>query len=146
MSACIFLVNYELDSDGAYIDSASDLIEFVTVPSDLFLSLLDAKQAVKSSQLQVFEDESKCASFQINCFLPDEVLRLKERVREVFLDELQKSALHANLASTKNEELDFLDATFSTFKVLTNLDALLTRKLKIFSDDQSIVVRVNTNE
>lgn len=146
MSACIFLVNYELDSDGAYIDSASDLIEFVTVPSDLFLSLVDAKHAVKSSQLQVFEDEKKCASFQINCFLPDDVLRLKERVREVFLDELRKSAIEANLASNKKGELDFLDATLSTFKVLTNLDALLTQKMKIFSDDQSIVVRVNNDE
>lgn len=146
MSTCILLVNYELDSDGAYIDGASDLIEFVTVPSDLFLSLVDEKNAVKSSQLRVFEDESKCASFQINCFLPDDVLRLKGRVREVFLDELRKSALDASLASSKKGEFDFLDTTFSTFKALTNLDALLTRKLKDFGDDQNIIVRVNTDE
>lgn len=146
MPACIYLVKYELDPEGAYIDGASDLIESVTVPSDLFLKLIESTHGAKHSQLQVFEDELKNASFKISCYLQDDVLKLKERLREVFLDELRKSASHINSVSLKNMEHNFLDATMGTFKVLTNLDALLTLKLKFFLDDESVVVRVNTDE
>lgn len=146
MSVNIFLVKFALDSGGAYVDGRSDLIESVTVPSDLFFNLVEAADGAKSSRLQVFEDESKRVSFQIDCYLPDDTFRLRERLREVFLDELRKSAAEVGSASVNQLEFKFLDATLGRFNALTNLDALLTQKLKDFRDDESMVVRVDTNE
>lgn len=146
MSVNIFLVKFALDSGGAYVDGRSDLIESVTVPSDLFHNLVAATDGAKCSQLQVFEDESRSASFQIDCYLPDDASRLRERLREVFLDKLRKSAAEVGSASVNQLEVKFLEAILGTFKVLTNLDALLTQKLEGFRDDESMVVRVDTNE
>lgn len=146
MSVNIFLVKFVLDSNCAYVDGMSDLVESVTVPSDIFHNLVAGTDGAKQSQLQVFEDESRSASFQIGCYLPNDVSRLRARLREVFLDKLRNSAAEVGSASVNQLDVKLLEAILGVFKVLTNLDALLTQKLEGFRDDDSMVVRVVTNE
>lgn len=146
MSVSIFLVKFSLDSCGAYIDGRSDLIESVTVPSDLFHQLVMGTEGPQLSQLEVFEDESRRESFQVSCYLPNEASRLREHLREIFLNTLRKSADEVGAVSMNHLETKVLEAILGTFKALTSLDALLTRKLETFRDDESMVVRVDTNE
>jgi hypothetical protein len=146
MSVSIFLVKFALDSNGAYVDGRSDLIESVTVPSDLFDNLVAGTDVAKRSQLEVFEDENMRESFQIDCYLSDDASRVRERLRELFLDKLRNSAVEVGSASINQLEVKLLEAILGAFKVLTNLDALLTQKLEGFRDDDSMVVRVDTNE
>ncbi|TGP44902.1 hypothetical protein EN871_09995 [bacterium M00.F.Ca.ET.228.01.1.1] len=146
MSVSIFLIKFALDSGGAYVDGRSDLIESVTVPSDLFHNLVAGTDGIKRSQLKVFEDESRRESFQIGCYLPDDASRLRERLREVFLDKLRNSAAEVGAASVNQLDAKPLEAILGAFRALTNLDALLTQKLEGFRDDDSMVVRVDTNE
>lgn len=146
MSVNIFLVKFTLDSRGTYVDGGSDLIESVTVPSEIFHSLVAGTDGAKRSLLEVFEDESRRESFQIGCYLPDDASRLRDRLREVFLDKLRNSAVGVGSASVNQLDVKFLEAILGAFKVLTNLDALLTQKLDGFRDDDSMVVRVDTNE
>lgn len=146
MSVSIFLVKFALDSHGAYVDGRSDLIESVTVPSDLFHNLVSGTGGAKRSQLEVFEDESRRQSFQIDCYLPDDASRLRERLREIFLDKLRKSAAEVGSAAINQLEAKLLQGILGEFKALTTLDALLTQKLEGFRDDDSMVVRVDANE
>jgi hypothetical protein len=146
MTVNIFLVNFALDESGAYIDGRSDLIESVTLPFNLFQKLAGFDGGIRRSQLKVFEDENKCASFQIDCYLPDDVSRLRDSLRTEFLDKLRKSAAEIGSATVDQVEPNFLRTLLSAFKLLTNLDALLTQKLERFREDESIVVRVHTNE
>lgn len=142
----IFLVKFELDSNGAYIDGMSDLIESVSVPSDIFHSLVTTTDGVTLSKLEVFQDESRSASFEIRCYLPGDVFKLRGRLREVFLDKLRNSVAEIGTASVDELDARLLEAILGLFKVLTSLDDLLTRKLKGFLADDSMVVRVDTNE
>lgn len=142
----IFLVKFELDSNSAYVDGMSDLVESVSVPSDIFRSLVAGTDGVKHSQLQVFEDESKSTSFQIGCYLPADVSRLRARLREMFLDKIRESAAAVGSASVNQINVKLLEEILGEFKVLTSLDALLTRKLEGFRDDDSMVVRADINE
>lgn len=142
----IFLVKFELDTSCAYIDGMSDLVESVSVPLDIFRSLIAGKDGVKYSQLEVYEDENRSVSFHIGCYLPDDVARLRARLREVFLDKLRESATEFGPASVKQVDVKLLETILGLFKILTSLDALLTRKLEGFLDDDSMVVRVDINE
>jgi len=146
MSVSIFLVKFALDSSGAYVDGRSDLIESVTVPCDLFHKLAMGTEGLQLSQLEVFEDESRRESFQVSCYLPNEASRLREHLREIFLDTLRKSADEVGSVSMNHLEAKVINVILGTFKTLTNLDALLTRKLEVFCDDESVVVRVDINE
>ena len=146
MSVDIFLVKFTLDSSGAYVDTESDLIESVTIPSDLFHELRTRRPGAKSSLLQVFEHEDKQASFEIDCYLPDDASTLRDDLRAVFLQKLRKFAVDTGSASVDQLKTGLVDSILGTFKSLTNLDALLTRKLEGFRDDDSVVVRVNANE
>lgn len=142
----IFLVKFELDSNSAYVDGMSDLIESVSVPSDIFRRLVAGEDGVKSSQLQVFEDESMSASFQIGCYLSADVSRLRARLREMFLAKVRDSAAAVGSASANQIDVKLLEEMLGEFKVLMSLDALLTRKLEGFRDDDSMVVRADINE
>lgn len=146
MSVHIFLVEWILDSDNAYIDGKSHLIRAVTVPSYLFEKLATAGDGVKSSQLQVFEDEARLTSFQIDCYLPDDVARLRDDVRRAFVDALRQSAGEVGSVSAAELDIKQLEPILHTFETLTSLDALLTQKLELFRDDERIVVRVDTDE
>ena len=142
----IFLVKFELDSNSAYIDGMSDLVESVSVPSDVFRSLVAGAGGAKPSLLEVFEDESKSKSFQIGCYLPADVSSLRAHLREIFLSKVRDSAVAVGSASVNQVDAKLLEAMLGEFKVLTSLDALLTRKLEGFRDDDSMVVRVDINE
>ncbi len=142
----IFLVKFELDSNSAYVDGMSDLVESVSVPSDIFRNLVAGTDGAKPSQLEVFEDESKSKSFQIGCYLPADVSSLRARLREIFLGKVRNSAAAVGSASVNQVDVKLLEAMLGEFKVLTSLDALLTRKLEGFRDDDSMVVRVDINE
>lgn len=146
MSVSIFLVKFALDSQGAYVDGRSDLIESVNVPSAIFDSLVAGTDGANYSQLTVFEDETKRECFQINCYLPGDASKLRERLRELFLEKLRSSAAEVGSASVNRLEIRFLEEILNTFRALTSLDMLLTRKLEGFLDDDSMVVRVDTNE
>lgn len=142
----IFLVKFELDSASAYLDGMSDLVESVSVPLDIYHSLIAGGGGVKQSQLQVFEDESKSMSFQIGCYLPADVSRLRTCLREMFVDKVRDSAGAVGSASINQIGAKLLEEILGEFKVLTSLDALLSRKLEDFFDDDSMVVRVDINE
>lgn len=146
MSADIFLVKFELDSNSAYVDGMSDLVESVSVPSDIFRSLVAGTDAAKLSKLQVFEDESKTESFEIGCYLPSDVSMLRARLREMFLAKVRDSAAAAGSDSAIQINVKLLEEMLGELKVITSLDALLTRKLQGFRDDDSVVVRADINE
>ena len=146
MSVSIFLVKFSLDSSGAYFDGKSDLIESVTMPSDLFHQIVAKTEGVQLSQLEIFEDESRRKNFQIDCYLPNDAVNLRERLRDTFLDTIRKSAGEVGSASINQLEVKILEAIIGKFKALTNFDALLTKKLEFFRNDDSMVVRVDANE
>lgn len=146
MSTCIFLVKYELDSEGAYIDGASDLIEFVDVPKELLSKLVDGKDILASSCLKIFEDDSKSASFEINCYLPGDILKIKENLRALFIRNVCEAARNFTDADLNYSAADNIEKIFADFRSLTNLDALLDKKIRYFFDDDSVIVRVDVNE
>lgn len=146
MSVTFFLVKFELDSGSAYLDGKSDLIEFVDVPIDIFHALVAEGGGIQCSKLEIFENETRSASYQIDCYVTPDVDRLRARLRKIILNKIKESAAELSTAFDGENDVRALEAIMGMFKVLTNLDYLLTRKLNGYRDDDSIVVRVSGHE
>jgi len=144
MPVDFYLVKYELDPDGAYIDTSSDLICSITVSDEIYDAIMATEHGdpPQISSLEVFEETDKNKSFEVDCFQPNDVSKIRDRLREIFRDKVSAAAREFENSSTDLPGSESLERYFSQFRAITGLDELLSLKVMSYGTDAGVVVRV----